>query len=284
MLHETTGDMDGGDILCQECRPIPLNSTVFQLQFIIKCLIFFLLFFPFAYSLEFNENVDDMQELFCESREGDGFSSLDERPGKNFEFVNRFHESDIQHDQHLDEMNYEVKEAQSWSDYLFSTVPGVIFDYINDGKEIWNGNTLVDNIQLIPEMKNEIDCSTEVVIPKQDLWDDDIRKEMNQHTLERSVSLLRECGFVILEDFYSKEEVTNFKESFLDFKETKEADEHFQYPCQGEGRYEYMMPFRSPFNDTIHKDGRLVDIVSNFLGDPFKVFYPFIFIFLCLFG
>lgn len=89
--------------------------------------------------------------------------------------------------------------------------------------------------------------------------------------IDISVNLLKECGFVILKKFFDKQLLQNVYENFETFKKSPEALP-FRYPCQGVGRFEYMLPFAPPFNTSIvYQDRRLHDILFEFLQSRFKL-------------
>ena len=90
-------------------------------------------------------------------------------------------------------------------------------------------------------------------------------------TRERALAALRECGYVYLDNFYPAEKVHRLRRAYQSFRDTPEA-KAFEYPCQGPGRREHMLPFRQPFNDSsIYADARLRRLLGDFLGEEFKL-------------
>lgn len=115
-----------------------------------------------------------------------------------------------------------------------------------------------------------IDCSVDVVISNKELSEDNWN---NGSALGRAVERLHECGVVYLDNLFERHFVDTLREFYDNFVKTSQAKD-FRYPCQGEGRIEHMMPFSPPFN-TSHTapfgDRRLREIISKFLGPPFKL-------------
>ena len=98
----------------------------------------------------------------------------------------------------------------------------------------------------------------------------------NGEALNKASKILKECGFVYLDDLFTKEFVDELRDFYVDFVSEKNRDvnSNFRYPCQGKGRIEYMMPFAPPFNESNsapYADHRIRAIVSKFLGPPFKL-------------
>ena len=74
-----------------------------------------------------------------------------------------------------------------------------------------------------------------------------------------------------MKKFFDKQLLQNVYENFETFKKSPEALP-FRYPCQGVGRFEYMLPFAPPFNTSIvYQDRRLHDILFEFLQSRFKL-------------
>ena len=88
----------------------------------------------------------------------------------------------------------------------------------------------------------------------------------------RARSALTECGFVYLDDFYPAARIHALRRAYEGFRDTDEA-RLFEYPCQGEGRVEHMLPFAPPCNDSsLYADPRLLTLLGDFLGpDGFKL-------------
>eukprot|EP00946_MAST-07B_sp_MAST-7B-sp1_P003779 g3779.t1 len=120
------------------------------------------------------------------------------------------------------------------------------------------------------EPTQNIDCAVDVVVPHNELaeekWHDGV-------ALGRAVDRLHECGVVYLDNLFSRGFVDALREYYYDFTLTDDATK-FRYPCQGAGRIEHMMPFAPPFNSSATSpfgDRRLREIISKFLGPPFKL-------------
>ena len=121
--------------------------------------------------------------------------------------------------------------------------------------------------------KSGIDCRYGAIIPKKDLssasWS-------NGEALNKASKILKECGFVYLDDLFTKAFVDELRDFYVDFvsEKNRNVNSNFRYPCQGKGRIEYMMPFAPPFNESNsapYADHRIRAIVSKFLGPPFKL-------------
>ena len=121
--------------------------------------------------------------------------------------------------------------------------------------------------------KSGIDCRYGAIIPKKDLssaaWS-------NGEALTKASKILKECGFVYLDDLFTKAFVDELRDFYVDFvsEKNRNVNSNFRYPCQGKGRIEYMMPFAPPFNESNsapYADHRIRAIVSKFLGPPFKL-------------
>ena len=88
---------------------------------------------------------------------------------------------------------------------------------------------------------------------------------------------LRECGFVLLDDFFSAEATDALRAAYTLFRDDASGGAApFRYPVQGAGRVEHMLPFAPPFNATrgaasFHHDPRLLRILRAFLGDGLKL-------------
>ena len=91
--------------------------------------------------------------------------------------------------------------------------------------------------------------------------------------VNKAADLLRECGFAYLDNFYSPATVRAYRAAYEDFKRSDPRANEFLYPCQGRGRVEHMLPFASPFNDTLalHGDPRLHRVLLAFLRNSFKL-------------
>ncbi|GAB5358757.1 hypothetical protein AAMO2058_000486000 [Amorphochlora amoebiformis] len=86
-------------------------------------------------------------------------------------------------------------------------------------------------------------------------------------------SALRECGFLVLDSLVETKVINRLREAYESFRDSERAKKHFRYPCQGKGRFEYMLPFESPFNSTTapYNNPILRQILLDFLGGPFKL-------------
>jgi len=101
--------------------------------------------------------------------------------------------------------------------------------------------------------------------------------ELARPTLSRAVRVkahraLTDCGYVYLDNMFPAAKVEALRRAYLELRESSEA-EQFIYPCQGVGRVEHMLPFRTPFNDSepIYTDRRLLEILGDFLGEQIKM-------------
>eukprot|EP01130_Rhizamoeba_saxonica_P019162 TRINITY_DN9829_c0_g1_i1.p1 TRINITY_DN9829_c0_g1~~TRINITY_DN9829_c0_g1_i1.p1 ORF type:complete len:412 (-),score=52.49 TRINITY_DN9829_c0_g1_i1:136-1371(-) len=124
---------------------------------------------------------------------------------------------------------------------------------------------------LFQHRENTIDCRDldQITISEDEL----LPQNFSQKVVDRAVALLHECGYVVLENLYSRGYMEEFKHAFDQFKETEEAQSVFRYPCQGVGRVEHLVPFQNPFNDSLalYTNKQLQDITFNFLHGQFKL-------------
>lgn len=191
-------------------------------------------------------------ELKTIQRALDKIQGLKERAPDNPEWVN------IQ--RMIEEQKGSVETAddriellqKNWSDYLAIHTP-----------QAWVSSSTKD----IKEAE-AFDCwePKNMVIKRSELFNESF------DYIEKGRLALRECGFVYLDEIFTREKVKAFKTEFNRFKSTEEANS-FRYPCQGQGRIEHMVPFKPPFNDTsIYGDKRLVNIIKGFLDS--KVSQP----------
>ena len=65
-----------------------------------------------------------------------------------------------------------------------------------------------------------------VVEPKQ--WS---TKQGYDMAIKQAATALRECGFVYLDEFYSRELIDQWRQAYDDFRASPES-EPFSYPCQ----------------------------------------------------
>jgi hypothetical protein len=91
----------------------------------------------------------------------------------------------------------------------------------------------------------------------------------------RAVTLMNECGFVNLVNFFPKSKMNKFKQDWDAFEKNESESKIYKYPVQGEGRYEYLMPFKAPFNTSfVYQDERMRSILWDFFGGRFKLELP----------
>jgi len=137
------------------------------------------------------------------------------------------------------------KLRQEWGDYLKTATPAAFEEEVN-----------------------EVDCRTEAIIAAKDLLGQDLKPEVR----DPAVMLLRECGFVYLDDLFDKELLRKIRRAYEDFKTNDPDVGLFRYPCQGTGRLEHMLPFRPPFNESeVYGDRRLLSVVMHHLKARFKL-------------
>jgi len=79
-----------------------------------------------------------------------------------------------------------------------------------------------------------------------------------------------ECGFVFLDNAAPREQVQAYADAYQRFLSSTEAIK-FRYPIQGKGRFEHMIPFAPPFNETLHLNGPLHATLRAFLRGSFKM-------------
>lgn len=87
-----------------------------------------------------------------------------------------------------------------------------------------------------------------------------------------AVHLLNECGFVALRQFYPPALLQRVLAAFDAFRQNEAESAPFRYPCQGQGRVEYMLPFAPPFNTSmVYQDARLLQLLFEFFVGRFKM-------------
>jgi hypothetical protein len=86
------------------------------------------------------------------------------------------------------------------------------------------------------------------------------------------VELLRECGFVQLTSFFSRDFLRLILADFETFKNVDPNANLFKYPVQGVGRSEYILPFQEPFNTSqVYRDERMMNVLFEFFQSRFKM-------------
>ena len=111
---------------------------------------------------------------------------------------------------------------------------------------------------------------SQVVISQQELHPPD-GAPLSAETRQRALLALRECGYVYLDNFFPTHRIHALRKAYEDFRATPDA-KAFEYPCQGQGRREHMLPFERPFNESnVYSDARLLTLLGDFLGDEFKM-------------
>ena len=187
------------------------------------------------------------------------YEQLTDRRGKNFAWVRDPDTLPAPKPSHEDADLGPLRAA--WKGHLDETTP-----------QRWQQ---VDGAEKRSEKEEEveqglIDCAADIIIPHADLADDAWSDGV---ALSRAVDRLKECGVVYLDNLFSRVFVDTLREYYYDFIGTDESA-NFRYPCQGSGRIEHMMPFAPPFNASRTSpfgDRRLREIISKFLGPPFKL-------------
>ena len=154
-------------------------------------------------------------------------------------------------------------DTSAWNEKLRGTTPrhfgevGAEDEYIDEEQDSPGG----------PEICYQL---SQVVISERELHPPS-GGPLSAETRRRSLHALRECGFVYLDNIYPADRVHAFRKAYERFRATPEA-KAFEYPCQGQGRREHMLPFARPFNEsTIYSDPRLLTLLGDFLGDEFKM-------------
>ena len=177
------------------------------------------------------------------------FAGLSQRHPANPDWVNEEREHDILHPpvETADDSIHLLRS--NWEGYLRKHTPSA-----------WEGE------------KAKVDCASPegVVVPVELLKGSDGKGEF-EFALEKARIALKECGFVYLDNLFSREQVEAFRDAFVAFRASKES-ESFRYPCQGEGRVEHMVPFRPPFNTTqLYADPHLLAVIQRFLNAKVKL-------------
>ena len=110
-----------------------------------------------------------------------------------------------------------------------------------------------------------------MVISEAELHPKPAGSPLSEETRRRAHHALTECGYVYLDNFFPAHRIHAFRKAYERFRVKPEA-KAFEYPCQGEGRREHMLPFQSPFNDSgVYSDSRLLTLLNDFLGDEIKM-------------
>jgi ectoine hydroxylase-related dioxygenase (phytanoyl-CoA dioxygenase family) len=95
--------------------------------------------------------------------------------------------------------------------------------------------------------------------------------QLSNETRRRVQRALKECGYVYLDNMFSRATVAALREAYMALRESEEGKQ-MVYPCQGTGRVEHMLPFRAPFNSSeIYADRRLLTILQDYLKEQFKL-------------
>ena len=114
-----------------------------------------------------------------------------------------------------------------------------------------------------------IDCHSQAFIPHSDLY------TLPIHTItQRAKTIITECGFLYLDNLYNTSFVDSIYTSYSTFINNTNASQPFQYPCQGKGRIEHMMPFQQPWNTSHaspYASPLLQAIIKSILGEPYKL-------------
>lgn len=196
------------------------------------------------------------------------FRELEGRPRHNTPWVNALHEAEVRdRTAGRDEDSDDVKMAllrnrraafpeghhlDAWEAHLDQSTPSP-FKHANGTVEAWPAGINCRDIQQVVVSERELSSG-----------------RFTDSTAARAARLLRECGFVYLDNFFPRKVVAQLREAFEAFKKTPLAQD-FVYPVQGAERVEYMLPFAPPFNDTYIHDTRLMKILEGFLGGRFKM-------------
>lgn len=88
-----------------------------------------------------------------------------------------------------------------------------------------------------------------------------------------AVRLLTECGFVALGRLFEPAALSAVRDAFDALRASPQGD-LFKYPVQGKGRFEYLLPFAPPFNDSFaftYSDPRLIGILTRLFLGRFKL-------------
>ena len=94
---------------------------------------------------------------------------------------------------------------------------------------------------------------------------------LSEETRRRAHRALTECGYVYLDNMFSRETVERLRDAYFALRDSPEG-EAMVYPCQGTGRQEHMLPFRRPFNNSeVYADPRLLALLSDYLQEQFKL-------------
>mmetsp|Transcript_22058 Transcript_22058/g.36143 ORF Transcript_22058/g.36143 Transcript_22058/m.36143 type:complete len:454 (+) Transcript_22058:84-1445(+) len=101
----------------------------------------------------------------------------------------------------------------------------------------------------------------------------DFARVLDPRARERARKALRECGFLVLDNLIRPGVIRKLRAAYSAFIASDRGKRYFKYPCQGEGRFEYMLPYESPFNDTDapYNHPILRRVLLDFLNGPFKL-------------
>ena len=156
---------------------------------------------------------------------------------------------------------------QNWTKFLDRNTPK-IWQTVSSQEESFNNDLTIN-------------CHYNAIIPNSDIVS--LPKKV---VAKRASDILRECGFVYLDNLYSASFVDRIRSAYENFlvgngsssspstTATAVDPKMFQYPCQGVGRIEHMMPFQSPWNTSNlspYASPILISILDLFLKKPFKL-------------
>ena len=120
------------------------------------------------------------------------------------------------------------------------------------------GSYQTENVQVSPGWKQHLEKLTPIAFNGEKLDVDCFNVSQvsfsRDGSHEQILRVLRNCGFVVLKSFFSNETMSGFKQAYEEFLKDKES-ELFKYPVQGQGRIEYLIPFRKPFNESQVNNG-----------------------------
>ena len=150
--------------------------------------------------------------------------------------------------------------TSDWNDFLRKHTPKA-FDAVAEEED-------AEPDQTAPDFCREL---SGIVITEKDLVTDG-QGLLSEEVRARALRSLTECGYVYLDNIISRAKVDEIREAYMAFRQTDEAKD-FVYPVQGQQRYEHMLPFRAPFNDSsIYAEPRLMQILADyFTQEQFKM-------------
>lgn len=155
-------------------------------------------------------------------------------------------------------------DTSSWNLKIRSTTPAYF-------GEVGAEDEFIDDEQDAPGGPDFCYQLSRVVMSEKELHPQPPGSPLSAETRRRAHHALTECGYVYLDNFFPAHRIHAFRKAYERFRDKPEA-KAFEYPCQGKGRREHMLPFRSPFNDSdIYSDSRLLTLLTDFLGDEFKM-------------